>query len=1457
MKLSFLLTILFLNIFLIKVFPQVDVKMIVRNPVPSEISVWAEDPTILQVVVSNMSSKDLPNCCLGFNITNEKGDRVIKTNIKSPSIPKFNIPTAPSVTMLNGNKIFNINSVTFNQRLMSLALSTNSIPEGDYEICVSVYDQYGKNITNGEEYCTGFSIYIPEPPILISPVDDDLLINAYPTFLWTPVTNYNPGRTQIKYKLKICPIYQGQTPRDAIDRNKVLFEKNDIYTTSYQYLPSDMAFDYFFNVTHFVWIIQAFDANNNPASSHEGKSELGIFKTVEESSNEVLYTNIFPEINDTIPWITPHLVTQFEPYADDIRSVNMKLSLHDENSTQTFTNNSTINFPQGPLASQQLINQEKASWLISNLDQTKAFATWMQNLEEGKKYFWKTEATFTKANGTTVTASTNETGFVIGLKQPTALFPKVDTSIQVNTIIETGLTIPSPNMLNLISAQELENFNFHGHNSYSTAAANVLFELSKTESFDSLMQSKTVQIPVGDELKSGNNCDDLFKNISTSFDAIADTGTYYWRAKYLNTNNLPYYTSAARRLKIVPILLATCFEMEVQQPANEGKWTKNKKPCFSVSVNPEINKSAITGGRIKVWIMDSDNENLTDVKKRGTVLDIAFTGNDDTKIYAHTTDLNGYTRYDLNFINGSDSTSTAFLPDSAAYYAWNFKLDYNKDSIRIDQQVCDSSYVMSNDGVFQQMPVSKKKNSCPGECFAEAPTNTSPGSQTLAKDSIISIGNFKIKLISVSGSPSSLTGEGSIDVPYMRANILVEFTGLQVNNENQVYGGEAYAKIDVDAPYTETEGNDFEDQAYSFASDKLKFKQIHEKSASLGKLVSGFTGTTPVTLPIGYDNDFDGYKFVVGIVGMRFTPTQGTLNATTYVELPSLGTDVGIGLGGKNICFHKDGLGGMDKAVLYLAQDFGYNSEESWDFLFKAPTSSDLGTYVMWDCEGMSDLEIAADVAFPRSWMTPVGNNDANAQVKAHFKGHSKPYGNTWQWMASASLDECELAGAEGYKIEIQDMVFDFSDTINPTGITYPAIYTGKKTTEWKGFYIKRATLTLPESMKTFDDENPKFAITNLLIDRVGITGSLAGSNLIQYPKGDFGGWGASIDSLKIDMVNSSLQSGSMKGRIKMSIADSSFNYSGLIAKNNVVSPNNKSKLKYQFSIAPKDTVDIDFVKSKINILPTSTIEMNNTEGNFVAQAVLNGVLEMDGEIGILKKIDFKGIKFEGFTVKSESPYFDLGAWGLASPSHGIAGFPVSIKNIEMVTGDRNGSFGAGLKFDLDIALQEEAMKGTTTLSVWGKMASESGAQHFEFDKIELDAIGINVDMGAVKIKGDLNLYNSDPTFGNGFRGAIDATFIDQVEITSTAQFGSVDGYRYWYVDGKALFNTGIPFAGISVYGFGGGAWYHMSKSGSTNLKEKSTSIDEGTTPGKTNSGFTFLPDENIGLGLKASIVMG
>ncbi|HPR60261.1 MAG TPA: hypothetical protein PLF35_04910, partial [Prolixibacteraceae bacterium] len=937
-----------------------------------------------------------------------------------------------------------------------------------------------------------------------------------------------------------------------------------------------------------------------------------------------------------------------------------------------------------------------------------------------------------------------------------------------------------------------------------------------------------------------------------------------WRVKYLDLNDSAYYISEARKLKIVPDSIYNCFEIEVLQPANDGKWTEDKKPKFSVNVSPEIVKKHITGGRLRVWKKTEATQSIENAKLQKAKLDTTFKGNADTILYAYSADYAGNMRIDLNLINSSSKSKT-FECDSAGYYVWNLQLNYKKDSIRKDGSVCGADSVISNDGVFQVLPSKSKKNNCPGECIAALPSNTTAGSQTLAKDSTLKIGKFDLKLITVSGGPSGLTGTGSIKVPYVKANILVEFNNLKVNSDNEVYDGEAYAKLDANAPYTKQEGNDFQNKAFSFAEDNLKFKQIHEHSSSLGKLASGFVGSAPVTLPIGYDNDVNGYKYIVGIIGMRFTPTMGELNAAAYIELPSLGPDVGFGLGAKNICFHKDGLGGLDKTMLYLAQDFGYENNESWSFLFKAPTPADSGTYILWDCKGMADLTIAADVAFPRTWMTPVNNPDPEARVSAHMKFRARESGSSWQWLASASLDDCELTGAPGYKLQVQEMYWDHADSINPTGIVFPALYKGNKTNQWKGFYIKRASLTLPDDLKTFENHNPTIAVNHMMINDDGFTASIVGDNIIQYPEGDFGGWGASIDSIRVDLVNSSLQSGLIKGKLKISIIDTCFLYSGTFANDTTkkVPGTYERSSKYLFNIVPKDTVKVDmFAKADFNLFKTSKIEIYNDSLNkFMAVADLSGSMTIKGDAGGLSKLDFKGIKFENLKVQNTKPVIGIGDFGLASPQHGMNGFPVSINNIKMVTGDRNGSFGAGLQFDLTAGLQEgaNAISGTTKLSIWGKMSSETGPQDFEFDGVDLDSIGIDADLGAVIIKGGLMLYDSHATFGDGFRGAVSATFIDQATIEATAQFGSVNDYRYWYVDGKALFSEGIPmFSGLGVYGFGGGAWYHMQKSGDeVNLDDEPTQADAGTTPGTTNSGYSFVPNKNIDLGLNAKMIIG
>lgn len=1455
MKKISILLLFVLYAFVMPIYSQVDLNLIMPNPTPSEIYEWQKDPTIIQVIVTNRSSNEYLNASFGFRITNENGTVIAESNYRRTS-KRFTISPMPQVTVLNGPQLIDVNSISYNSKLKSLLLSANSIPEGYYDICISIYDQNGVNITNGEEYCTSFSVLTPEPPILISPVDDEVINSPFPNFLWSPVTSYNAARNQITYKLKICPIYEGQSPRTAIDMNPVLLEKSNILTSSYKYLPSDMPFDYYKNVNQYVWVVQAFDMNGNPATKNKGMSELGTFRLKEENQDVISLTNIYPLNNDTIPWKVPHLITRFLPYSDDIQSIEFTLRLKKEGENTEYTNTRKITFNGGPQAGQQLSSTDDASLLVASVGTNKNIPEWMNQLSPNVKYNWFVDAIFTFEDGSTQSATSQETSFTIGFKKPTISKPAKDTSIKVNTKINCAFTIPQPESLNFINDDVFKMPAFHASGIKTEALNKFSVELSKKASFDSIVQTKTKLVPESTIYQTGDSCKELFNTISVELDGIKDTATYYYRVNYLDASDNNFYTSQSRSFKIIPDSLKTCFEMQVESPANDGVWTKSKKPKFSVSIKPKINKSAITGGHIKVWKKTSESQSNKDAKKEKAKLDTSFTGNDDKKIFAFSTDMNGFTRYDLNFING-DSASKSFTADTATTYLWNFTLKYNKDSVRSDSVLCDRDSVTTNDGIFTVKPTSElaDSGSCPGECYADEPTNVTPGSQSLKEDSTITIGKFKLKLGNVTGSASNLSGEGSIDVPYLRGNISVEFNGLKVNSDNVVYEGEAYAKIDQAAPYSKPDANDFEGQALGYAQDKAKFESIHNYSSSAGKLVSSLVGTTPVSLPIGFDRDYDGYKVVIGIVAMKFTPVRASLNTAMYVELPSLGPEVGLGLGAKDICFHKDGLAGNGRKTLYLAQDFGYDNEESWSFLFKAPTPTDSGTYAIWDCKGFNELVIAADVEFPRSWMTPAPDPDSTKMVKAHFKTRADKNGNGWQWLASANLDHCELTGAKGYKMQVQEMVFDYSSARNPEGIAFPKNYNGTKTNDWQGFYIKRASLEFPEKFKTFEEQHPTLSVSNLIIDRTGFTASIEGNNIIQYPEADFGNWGASIDTLKINLVSSSLESGNMNGRLKVSIFDTSLVYRGLLSNSS-----SDKKLKYLFTVTPRDSIDTDLWKSKLHLYPTSRIELGDTADGFLAQAVLTGKFTLEGSAGGLKKLNFKGISFENFKVMSNSPYVEKGNWSFASPEHSMEGFPVSINNFDIVSGSRSGGFGLGLQFNLNVGLQSgsNAVSGTTKLSVWGKLASTTGAQNFVFDGVDLDSIGVNADMGSVRIAGGLELYDSHSTFGNGFRGVVSATFVDQLSVEATAQFGSVNNYRYWYVDAKAIFSEAVPIAqGVGMYGFGGGAWYHMRKTGLTDLSSPADAADNSNTPGGTNSGYSYIPDQNVDLGLNASIILG
>lgn len=1442
----------------LKSLAQVDVKLILRNPIPTEINEWVNDPSIVQLVITNMGNDEYPNCTLGFTLTDDKGKVIAFTKSGSRYLPRFTILKPPSVLILNGPQVLNVNAIEYDKSIEQIAVNTNSIPEGNYQLCVSIYDYRGNNITVGGEYCINILTQIPEPPTIISPNDDEVLLLNSPIFRWMPVTNYNPRTLQPRYKLKVCPVFQGQTPRTAIEVNPTLFEKKDITTTFYQAIPGDLPFDFYPQVVQYAWMVQAFDAYGKPIGGNQGRSEVATFR-IRSEEQDYSIENIYPVAGDTLPWTHPQLIANITPFSSNVKQVALQLTVREEATSRTYSYQKVISY--GPQQFAAPIKPNLAGVVVCNYVNG-TIAPFMAALNQGKKHYWRVDATITTTNGKTYTIHSQETPFTIGLGKAQNIKPSVDTLIKKSSGLEFSFDVSKPQELNYPDYNLFNVQYFNGAYSFSIAEARIALEISKKQSFDSLVYQSSITLPSSGKYNTGDDCAELYGRIRHLVTQTLDTGRYFWRFKYLDLIGEPYYTSNPMGFTIVPDSLASCFEMAVDKPTNNGKWTNGDKPTFAVTVKPEIAKKFITGGRLRVWKMNSESQSIADAKKEKPVFDESFTGNEDTKIYKFSTDMNGYTRWEIPYING-DSNSKEFKGDDNTYYTWNFRLNFNKDSIRTDGCKCKADSVISNQGVFQIKTSDKDENPCSGDCFATTPTNTTPGTQTLAKDSTLTIGKFSLKLISVSGTPASLSGEGSIDVSFLHTKILVEFSNIRVNSDNEVYQGDVYAKIDPAAPYSKAEGNDFEGKVLSMADNTLQ--TIYNYSSSLGRLVSGFINSNPVCLPVGLDKDIDGYKSVVAIIAMKFTPTQAVLNAATWVELPSLGPDVGFGLGVKNLCFHKDGLGGMKRAELYLVRDFGYQSPDSWSFLFRSPTPTDSGTYAKWDCKGIHHLEVKAEAEFPKTWLKMANSDDSLRNVKAYFAGRAEKSGNGWQWLLNANMDDCQFTQIPGFKMKVKNMVFDYSTIRNPEGISFPTGYSGDKTNLWKGFYIKEAEVILPDNIRTFDEQNPKLNVSNIIIDKNGVTGKLYGENILQYPRGNFGGLGGSLDTLKVEMINTSVVDAKMKGRISIPITDTIFLYTGLFNRGINEQNNTINKdFSLELTVNTQSGYDKDFtskhIPAKVKIKPTSSIKVTYAKSNVKAEANLDMTISIVSNNELLSLLDLKQVEVEGFKFMTDEPYIDIGHWDHASPQHSLAGFPINIDGVSQVTRFSGGNFGSGIRFNLNVGLQNSsnAVSGTTKLTLWSKVIANQGPLRFEFDGAELDSVGVNADMGAVKLQGSLNLFQSDPTYGNGYRGAVNASFVDKITVSATAQFGSVNNFRYWYVDSKAILPIGLPvFNNFALYGFGGGAWYKMRRTGTTNLAEQAQAPDSSSNPSKTNSGFTYVPDNTASLGLSAQVTMG
>lgn len=268
------LLILFYLIFIIPNFiytQDVTCQLIVPSVMPSMISKWQRNPSLIRLILTNNTKMTIGNIKLFGKLT----------DLKKSETPVATFETGPIQDLgafekrtLSGMSVINMSKVDIDAEYESRAGATGRIPEGNYKLCIEVRNNPDLPFCDCDNNYVMFLVITPDPVNLILPLDEDsLTYNKFPVFTWTPVTTAGIQPEIVKYKLKIVPVFEGQSLRDAVDKNPIIIDKK-LSNTTYQYHPSDPPFALYPTAIGFAWRVEAFNADDgSPATRNDGYSE--------------------------------------------------------------------------------------------------------------------------------------------------------------------------------------------------------------------------------------------------------------------------------------------------------------------------------------------------------------------------------------------------------------------------------------------------------------------------------------------------------------------------------------------------------------------------------------------------------------------------------------------------------------------------------------------------------------------------------------------------------------------------------------------------------------------------------------------------------------------------------------------------------------------------------------------------------------------------------------------------------------------------------------------------------------------------------------------------------------------------------------------------------------------------------------------------------------------------------
>jgi len=628
-------------------------------------------------------------------------------------------------------------------------------------------------------------------------------------------------------------------------------------------------------------------------------------------------------------------------------------------------------------------------------------------------------------------------------------------------------------------------------------------------------------------------------------------------------------------------------------------------------------------------------------------------------------------------------------------------------------------------------------------------------------------------------------------------------------------------------------------------------EDVQRRNAFIGKI----SDLASMQLPVGIEEKLGGLGYTIIITKIAAKPDNTSLvEAYCMLELPSSGDK--IAFRGVNIPFSNEGgLSGNGRLELVGSYPKRWNDQVLFTLLGQG------GTFVDFDCHGFKSLSVEIEAEFSRDLIIPederTGLLPAPARVKSRFRAEAASLNDL---LFEVNLPSFQMNGLKDFTFRAESAYFDWSDRTNPGSLQFPAGYTspfiaGNKPELWQGFYLQRLSVKMPASFANRNSAN-RIALSaeNMILDEQGFSGKIAVENVL--PEGDMSGWRYSIDRIGVEFVINEVRAFELAGKITVPHLRAKDNSPARFGFRAQLS----SSGDYLFVVSIEKEMGLPFLLAELNLKPGSTVTVQSRDGKLYPSALLNGSLSIKGT-GSGPKPVFNNIGFEGLLISSEAPHFDVRAIGFGNEQQSVSDYPVVISNIGMRKGNANRF---GLNFDLNVNLtgsaENEGFRGRASLTLWGKKDTEvvrnaegqatGGTESkWNFEKIELSGIAIDISKpNAYEFKGNIQFFEGDAVYGNGFRGSLQGSLSKFGGLQVTALFGRTPDYRYWYADALVVLRTGVPLIPGVLFatGFGGGLYFNM----------KQTGRSPGSRIGETRSGIYYVPEQHS-IGIKAVMNIG